>query len=387
MGEQCQQNLNRDWRYTSASKTYLIFSGIIVLLTLFFVTGFLPDRLSAATIHIPQGNRTLQDAVDTAEPGDTIIVAPGTYHFFYDKLAISKESLTIKSSHGAQQTILLGRGTGPVVIFYKGSKAVLDGFTITSVAGSRVVDLQGGGIYCAPESAPVILNNVITKNEAVLGGGIYCDTLSAPIIDNNIISNNTATVTGGGVFSYRSSAIISNNLLMDNKAANSGGAIGCNRDTSRINNNIIWKNRAGFGGGISCDRAASIIANNTIVLNVADYGGGVVVEKGSVRLTNLILWQNTNNDVYLKQVGPSARPAYSLIGDGSFRGINGNISEDPTFVNMEDGDFHLLPLSPGIDTGSMDPFYMDTDGTFSDMGAYGGPELFPVNNEIFFDKD
>ena len=371
----------------SLRKTQMIFPYIIFLITLSLVAAFLPITLSAETLYFPQGNLTLQDSVNMAAPGDTIIVAPGTYQFYYDNLTVINEFLTLKSSHGPQQTILLGRGKGSVVSFARDSKAVLDGFTITSVAGRRVMDLQGGGIYCAPESAPVIINNVIAENEAVFGGGIYCDTLSAPILDNNDIINNRAAVNGGGVFSYRSSAIISNNLFMDNKAVNSGGAIGSDRDTSRMNNNIIWKNRAGFGGGISCDRAASIIANNTIVLNSADYGGGIVVEKGSVRLTNLILWHNKKDDLYLKQVGPSARPAHSLIGDGSFRGINGNISENPTFVDMEKGLFHLLPGSPAIDTGTIDPFYMDTDGSFNDMGAYGGPDFSSVKKQLISDKD
>jgi hypothetical protein len=231
------------------------------------------------------------------------------------------------------------------------------------------------------------MNNIIKENEAVLGGGIYCDTLSAPVIDNNQFINNRAYVSGGGVFSYRSAAVISNNLFLHNNAANSGGAIGSNRDTSRINNNILWKNSAGFGGGISCDRAASIIANNTIVANTAEYGGGIVVEKGSVRLTNLILWKNKTDDLYLKQVGPSARPAQSLIGDGRYRGINGNIASDPGFIDMEKGDFHLRPGSPAIDTGNLDPFYMDADGTYNDMGAYGGPQSTAVKEQIFSDKD
>lgn len=329
----------------------------------------------AATLRFPMGNLSLQDVVNKASPGDTIVVAPGSYQLYYDKLTLINESLTLKSSHGPQQTFLVGRGDGPVVSFEAGSKVILDGFTVTSIVSDRLVDLKGGGIYCAPESAPVIINNIITGNEAIFGGGIYCDTLSAPRIENNEIVRNNSKVSGGGIFSFRSSAVISNNRLTDNSATTSGGAIGSNRDNSVIRNNILWQNQAGFGGGISCDRSASIISNNTVVGNRAEFGGGVVIDKGSVRLTNLILWHNTQDDLYLKQVGPSARPAHSLIGDGSFRGINGNISTDPQFVDADDGNFHLRPGSPAIDTGSKDPFYEDVDGSFNDMGAYGGPGL------------
>lgn len=347
-----------------------LFVGVLLLLF-----GVSPATLLAATLYYPQGNLSLQDVVSEAESGDTIIVAPGTYHFFFENLRIVHEFLILKSFAGPSQTILQGTGKGPVVSFATGSKAVLDGFTLSSTKSSPLGhDLNGGGIYCAPESAPVIKNNVIKDNEAIFGAGIYCDKLSAPVIEGNHIWGNSARVAGGGIFSLRSSALITSNRFANNEAGNSGGAIAALRDTSRIYNNIIWKNRAGFGGGISCDRAATIISNNTIVENIADRGGGIVVDKGSVRLTNMIFWHNKVDDLFLKQVGPSARPSHSLIGDGTFRGMNGNIAEDPLFVNLKEGDFHLSAESPCVDAGDYDPYYEDIDGSVNDMGAYGGPD-------------
>ncbi|HDR91492.1 MAG TPA: T9SS type A sorting domain-containing protein, partial [candidate division Zixibacteria bacterium] len=46
------------------------------------------------------------------------------------------------------------------------------------------------------------------------------------------------------------------------------------------------------------------------------------------------------------------------------------IFDDPMFVGGTPFDFHLAPGSPCIDTG--DPSITDSDGTRSDMGAYGG---------------
>ena len=51
----------------------------------------------------------------------------------------------------------------------------------------------------------------------------------------------------------------------------------------------------------------------------------------------------------------------------------GNISEDPLFVDAENDDFHLLPQSPCIDAGNPDPDFNDPDGSRNDMGIYGGP--------------
>ncbi len=345
--------------------------GIFVVLVLFFVGC---SNVLAGILHVPKGYGTIQEAVRNAADGDTIVVAPGIYRLYFDNLTIINESLTIKSSQGAGHTTIVGKSGRPVITIAGTSRAIIDGFTISSQQIDQRISRNGGAIYCEPGTAPVIKNNVIVDHISTFGGGIYCDTQSSPTISENIIKGNTALVAGGGIFSVRSTATIYRNLFMENEAKNSGGAIGCNRDSSSMTNNIIWKNRARFGGGISCDRAASIIGNNTLVANEAEYGGGIMVDRGSVRLTNLILWQNSAGDLFMKETGPSARPVFSDIQDGSFRGMNGNIAVDPLFVDQNLGDFHLQDGSPCRKKGMFDPFYMDAKEDWNDMGAYGGPD-------------
>jgi hypothetical protein len=104
---------------------------------------------------------------------------------------------------------------------------------------------------------------------------------------------------------------------------------------------------------------------------VATYGGGIFFQGGSVRIINTILWDN-KDDLYSAWFSPASRPGHSNIGDGDFRGLNGNISSDPLFIDPENGDFRLRPDSPCIDAGNPDPIYYDPDGSKNDMGAYGG---------------
>lgn len=54
-----------------------------------------------------------------------------------------------------------------------------------------------------------------------------------------------------------------------------------------------------------------------------------------------------------------------------------NIFLDPGFVNASQGDYHLAPDSPCIDSG--DPSILDKDNSISDMGMYGGGgDIIPV---------
>jgi parallel beta-helix repeat protein len=250
---------------------------------------------------------------------------------------------------------------------------VIDGFTITSIKDMDTVPIKGGGIFVAPESAPTIINNIITGNNAVFGGGIYCAPRSSPTITNNVISQNNAVQFGGGIFSFKASPNIANNTIAENQASSSGGGIFCDRDTPRVTNNVIWKNKAKSGGGISGDRSFCAVINNTITGNEAVYGGGIRFGGGAVRMINIILWKNSD-DLHFVRVSPGSRPDHSDIGDGDFRGVNGNISADPLFVDPENGDFRLMPHSPCIDTGNLNHIYDDPDGSRNDMGAFGGPK-------------
>ncbi len=335
----------------------------------------------SGTIMVPQDHMGLQDAVKAAHSGDTILVGPGTYRLFFDNLVIPSGKFTLRSSQGPSKTVIMGRGDKAVITIQQRSQVVIEGFTITRESDSALVSINGGAIHCGAGSAPVIKHNIIVNNRAIFGAGIYCDTQSTPVIESNLFTGNRADTSGGAIFTDHARAIITGNRFHENRSGSTGGAIGCNRDSSRIYNNILWKNRSNFGGAISCDRAATWIYNNTIVSNMATRGGGIMIDRGSVRLCNLILFNNSSGDLFLKGTGTAGRPQFSDLQTRNFAGINGNISADPKFADMAGGNFHLQPDSPCIDSGNHDHFYKDRDGTYNDMGAYGGPT--PLEDQPF----
>ena len=57
----------------------------------------------AAVINVPADQPTIQDAIDVAQTGDTVLVAPGTY---LENINFSGKSITVKSSNGNKVTII-----------------------------------------------------------------------------------------------------------------------------------------------------------------------------------------------------------------------------------------------------------------------------------------
>ncbi|HDH44573.1 MAG TPA: hypothetical protein ENG66_04185, partial [Thermococcus sp.] len=65
---------------------------------------------SGNVIRVPEDYPTIQEAINAADPGDTILVAPGTYN---ESITIDKQITLI--GEGKENTIIVGRGVGDVI--------------------------------------------------------------------------------------------------------------------------------------------------------------------------------------------------------------------------------------------------------------------------------
>jgi len=122
---------------------------------------------------------TIQNGIDAATDGDTVLVQPGTYveniQIEGKIITIASLFLTTQDTSYISQTIIDGNDNGRVVGLYNyeesDSEPVISGFTITNGE-----DSDGGGIYIYGCS-PVLSNLIITDNRAVdsmpRGGGVY----------------------------------------------------------------------------------------------------------------------------------------------------------------------------------------------------------------------
>jgi hypothetical protein len=287
---------------------------------------------------------TVQDAVDAACSGDTILVLPGVY---VENVRIEGKDVALMSESGTSVTVLDGGSEASVIHIGEGANVIVEGFTIQNAGGAGTFVENGYGIVFCPfsEARATIRNNVLTQNPVRGGIGIINgENVEVEIQRNWVIDN------------FRGIEV---QLGMDPAIT---GFV-------RIVNNAVAFNRVDpgepSGAGIFLIACCAFeepgdfildVVNNTIYGNEGVYGGGLAANASNLTLLNNIFFANTAStegpDLYLVQAALDASVTFNIIGDGQFDGIDGNSAVDPVFVNPEGGDFNLQPGSPAIDAGS-----------------------------------
>ena len=265
------------------------------------------DSNSGTSESVPKA--TIQAAIDAADDGDTILVAPG----MYAPITSTSKTLTIRSTHGKGVTVIDGRGTSRCVCLsnVRGSfgppeassgafDSTIEGFTVRN----GYCESEGGGVFGGTVKDCIIECSV--ANGSHNGGGAYGSRLYHCIVRHNIAEDD-----GGGLHS----CIAYDTLIVGNEAHNSiGGEAGAGASCSRLYNCTITKNTSTGSGAAALDYYIS--AYNCIVWGNVEAGGG--------------------------------RADVGYSSDSSM--YNCYIS-DPGFVDATNGDYRLAEGSPCIDVG------------------------------------
>jgi hypothetical protein len=337
----------------------------------------------------------IQDAVDVAGVGGTILVTNGIYapsgrttpsagDGATNRVTVDKP-LTVRSVNGPVVTVIQGQMPGAtngyVRCVYLTNAATLLGFTLTNgVAG------VGAGVYC--ESTSAVLSNCVLSGNSVIngyGGGAYGGTLNNCTLTGNsaltddyydggygggawygTLNNCTLTANsapwGGGAYggTLNNCTLTGNSSAFDGGGA-SGGILTLNNCTlsgnsasrygggsfgGTLNNCTVSGNWAGNYGGGAYD---CWLNNSTVTSNSAAYAGGGA---SGCALTNCIVYFNTATqgaNYYQYPYGEVL--TYCCTTPMPTNGV-GNITNAPLFVDQANGNLRLQTNSPCINAGN-----------------------------------
>ena len=341
------------------------------------------------------GALIIQDAVDAAEPGDTVFVGEGVW----SDTTTNWTDLIGIIGMGMGNTILENYELTPITNY--GDTVIIEGFSF--VSDWRNLALHSG-ISCRSLKYVVIKNNYFFGNARGVSGNISGQIVNN-IFERNMGAMRTTAIKNDLVFEHNT--VINDgwgsSFLCDDLLPDSGKfyirknlfyeGIGQFRvfflgpaypaDTIFIHNNVFSKKKDlhgvvhapfGYSGNLT------YFYNNTIDGRSEDIEGAIItgiesnliMESDRTIDNNIIM--NCEVAVYNERSYP-ARMRYNDIYsvdrlfDGAGELVEGNIFDNPMF--MDTLDYHLQAFSPAIDAG--DPQKLDVDGSRSDMGTFGGP--------------
>lgn len=258
-----------------------------------------PPAAGATTILVPSQQPTIQQGLDAASAGDTVLVAPASYTGALNRdLDFACKSLVLASEGGAGVTTIDCESAGRGFLFHscEDTTSVVRGFTIAAAAADT-------------------------------GAGAYCVNGSDPLFEDCVFSNCTAGETGGGLCCDASSPIVRGCTFTGNVA----GAPG---------------RRYGYGGGVSCLSGSSpLIADTELIANSAYGSGGLYPYHSSPQVLRSAFLNNTT-DLYGNGAGAgfsssngAAFTECEFRGNGVETCVGGGMYVSSSAVTITDSDF------------------------------------------------
>jgi parallel beta-helix repeat protein len=277
--------------------------AIAILLLAVFLSSILSARqqeifvaASPTTIHVfPAAHPTVQEAINSANPGDTILVHEGTY---YEDILISKSVLLVGQDRDL--TVIYGNQS-QYVIYVMASGASVKDLTVRKTP----LNPYGSGIIVG-SVGNVILHNKIEDSYY----GLMISSSNNNDVSDNIISNNTNGLT----------------LYFSSNNAFSG--------------NVVSNNSVGIGLYFSNNNVFSVNNVNDNLAGITFYSSG----------GNNVLYHNSfNNTVQLLSDSTNSTNVWSQNGEGNYwsdyvgqDSSNDGIGDSPYTTGTENRDDYPL---------------------------------------------
>jgi len=265
------------------------------------------------TFSVPADYPTIQEAIDHALDGDTILVADGVYtgpgNYDIEGYGLP---FTLKAVNGPDNCIIDCAGPAgeyrQAFIFTRcePNETVIEGLTIRNGTGHPYG--TGGAVWCF-SSSPTFRDCVFENNQSYLGGACYIWGTANPIFDNCLFQGNSA--------SY-------------------GGAVCAETGPSpEFYNCTFYDNSSPTGSVIMCKSAPAHFERCVLAFNSG--GAAVVTHYASPYSLRPQLFCS---DIYGNPGGDWVGVIATELAE------DGNMSLNPLFCDTASGDFTLDSLSP-----------------------------------------
>jgi len=375
----------------------------VVILLLCLLALPLNCIVNASIRHVPAEFATIQEAVNAATSGDTVLIANGTYSGQGNiDVLVTNIEIVIRSESGPYYTIIDAEKQSRAFTFAEGlgQNTVLEGITVRNCCqdlrggillneGSKIRiedciiencsncggQLEGGGIRLWMAQAEII-NTIIRNCDAPQGGGIAMGNSSELILTDSEITNCTGSAL---FFNDHCTVTMTDVLIQENNGSESSHTAGVacmGKSNLAMNRCNLLDNEDSFGncGGLRVEDSTATVTNcvisrnyssghagailfrnnglgevffTTISDNDADNENAVYIHQSSPEFKNCIAWNPEVDTEFFSGSGAAHTVLYCDVRNGS--GGLGNFDLDPLFTR--DGTYHLTGDSPCIDAG------------------------------------
>ncbi|MDG1837768.1 MAG: right-handed parallel beta-helix repeat-containing protein [Phycisphaerales bacterium] len=337
--------------------------------------GVLGSVAAADIITVGPGSKfdypTITQAIKASSHFDEILVASGTY---FERVNPRGKRITIRSTSGADQTIIDGGGIRRCVECTKGETkdTVIDGFTLQN--GRSSLHSPGGGMYVHGAS-PTVQNCLFFGNETGSKGDYYSEngagvavSIGFPHFANCLFLGNTTVGMGGGMYCENSSEVTLTSCHFEaNEAKKGGGIYLSDGSTALMSKCELRSNVADWYGGALylLDECEATLVDCQIILNTSNIGGGGIYGQcGSIAVTGGSFELNTS----ASGGGMNLNCGIAVLSDVQFADNTASSGGDLRIA------FGGVPLSAALaDVSIMNSFFCGSaepiEGPWTDLGG------------------
>jgi hypothetical protein len=224
---------------------------------------------------------TIQAAIEMAQEGDLILVAPGRYRERLDTLG---KDLTIRAMGEAGRTVVDAESLGSALTCrtFESPSTLLEGLTFTGGNGTvlaRGRQLRYGGGVLLLSASPTLRRCVVEGNGANVGGGIYALDSAARL--EGVTLRGNAAGRGGGLAAEEAQGLLLEDCTVSDNLAVFGGALWVEAQSLvRLEGGRFAGNAATRGGFLDAAQS-EVVATGLLVEDAVSSEGCLALLNGA----------------------------------------------------------------------------------------------------------